>query len=404
MQPSLGQGLSLHWTDCVHITLSNNLKLQQARKSIIQADAESFSAWASYFPQFSASAGYDFSKSGSSPASSGTSLGLSGRQLVFDGLSSVAGIRRSAMEREAVLINYRMVSSSVLQELRNAWADHLKAKQNVLLTEMILKIREDQYRTVKFKYEAGRENQGAVKSSEAEMLNSRQEFNVANRNVETTKEALSLVVGVESDSFLIDEEDVSTLLSSEEIPSFVEMATQSLSYRYQKLQTRMAEQSLKSSYGQLLPQVSLSGGVGLSGSEGSSSQGRLSFGVNVGIPLLEGGKAISRIKSTKASLEIARLKEAELQRKLQYDIKSAWYNYRDTLANYEIRKVVLDAAQERSRIADVQYSTGLITFDTWTAIHDSLVNNQKSLLEIKFQIMKAEAAWNAAKGETLEDE
>ncbi len=308
------------------------------------------------------------------------------------------------MEREAVLINYRMVSSSVLQELRNAWADHLKAKQNVLLTEMILKIREDQYRTVKFKYEAGRENQGAVKSSEAEMLNSRQEFNVANRNVETTKEALSLVVGVESDSFLIDEEDVSTLLSSEEIPSFVEMATQSLSYRYQKLQTRMAEQSLKSSYGQLLPQVSLSGGVGLSGSEGSSSQGRLSFGVNVGIPLLEGGKAISRIKSTKASLEIARLKEAELQRKLQYDIKSAWYNYRDTLANYEIRKVVLDAAQERSRIADVQYSTGLITFDTWTAIHDSLVNNQKSLLEIKFQIMKAEAAWNAAKGETLEDE
>ena len=62
----------------------------------------------------------------------------------------------------------------------------------------------------------------------------------------------------------------------------------------------------------------------------------------------------------------------------------------------------LDAALERSKIAEAQYSIGFITFDNWIIIQDDLVRAKRSYLDARAAALQAEASWIQAKGETLE--
>jgi len=63
-----------------------------------------------------------------------------------------------------------------------------------------------------------------------------------------------------------------------------------------------------------------------------------------------------------------------------------------------------EAARERAKITQAQYSTGLISFDNWTIIEDDLVNAKKSFLDVQADALIAEANWIQAKGGTLYDE
>ena len=62
----------------------------------------------------------------------------------------------------------------------------------------------------------------------------------------------------------------------------------------------------------------------------------------------------------------------------------------------------LEAAQERARIAEAEYSTGFITYDDWTIIEDNLVSAKINHLNAQANALLAEANWIQAKGETLE--
>jgi outer membrane protein TolC len=60
------------------------------------------------------------------------------------------------------------------------------------------------------------------------------------------------------------------------------------------------------------------------------------------------------------------------------------------------------AAEERAKIAEAQYSLGLLQFDNWTIIEDNLVSAKKAFIDAQANALLAEANWVMAKGETLE--
>ena len=83
-------------------------------------------------------------------------------------------------------------------------------------------------------------------------------------------------------------------------------------------------------------------------------------------------------------------------------LEQTWAALQDAVETVEVEKKFLDAVLERARIAEAQYSLGLIQFDNWTIIEDNLVNAKKNFLEARANAMQAEANWVQAKGETLE--
>jgi hypothetical protein len=74
----------------------------------------------------------------------------------------------------------------------------------------------------------------------------------------------------------------------------------------------------------------------------------------------------------------------------------------DAIDNVKVQKKFLVADEERAKIAEGQYSLGLIQFDSWTIIEDSLVKAKKAFIDAEASALQAEAGWIQAKGETLE--
>ena len=83
-------------------------------------------------------------------------------------------------------------------------------------------------------------------------------------------------------------------------------------------------------------------------------------------------------------------------------LEQTWAALQDSVGTVGVQKKFLDAAEERAKISEAQYSLGLIQFDNWTIIEDDLVNAKKTFLNAQANALLAEANWIQAKGETLE--
>jgi outer membrane protein TolC len=128
------------------------------------------------------------------------------------------------------------------------------------------------------------------------------------------------------------------------------------------------------------------------------------LGVNVSLPLLDGGKLIVQSAAAQASLKQAEAGLKEGGWNTMNELKTAWQDYRDSAESLAVQKQYLDANNERAKISDAQYRNGLLNFDNWTIIQNSLVSSRKSYLNAQANLLINEAAWIQAKGGTLEDE
>ena len=72
--------------------------------------------------------------------------------------------------------------------------------------------------------------------------------------------------------------------------------------------------------------------------------------------------------------------------------------------NAEVQRKFLESALTRAMISEAQYSNGLISFDDWIIIEDTLVRAKKNSLEAQVNAFIAEADWIQAKGGTLDNE
>ena len=69
----------------------------------------------------------------------------------------------------------------------------------------------------------------------------------------------------------------------------------------------------------------------------------------------------------------------------------------------QVQRKFLQAAQERAKIAQAQYASGLVSFNEWIIIENELVNAQKSFLNVETTALIAQANWAQAKGETIDE-
>ncbi|HPQ66718.1 MAG TPA: TolC family protein, partial [bacterium] len=64
----------------------------------------------------------------------------------------------------------------------------------------------------------------------------------------------------------------------------------------------------------------------------------------------------------------------------------------------------LQADEERARISEAQYATGILSFDNWIIIEDNLVRTRKSYLSVKAEALRAAAEWEYRTGLTIDKE
>lgn len=394
----------LTWEDCVREARHNNPNLLLATEKLKQAGFNLSITKSNYYPQISGSAGAQTSKADGADRSNSYSFGVSGRQLLFDGLKSQYNVAASSATLQASMYNYAVTSSNLRLQLKKDFVNLLKAQKLVAITSEIAQRRRQSLELIKLGYEAGREHKGSLLTAQADLAEAEFEIAQANRNLEIAARTLCADLGYTKYNPLQVQGDLAVSLTDQATPDFEQIAESVPLLQALIVQKDVSRLSLKSATADMYPSVYASGSAGKSGSNWPPDRSQWSAGVNVSVPIFSGGSQLAAQKKSRSAYNQAQAEERNGRASVILTLAESWANLQDALGQLSVQQKFLVATEERSKIAEAQYKIGLMSFDNWIIIEDDLIRAKKTLLDTQANALLAEANWIQAKGVTLDEE
>jgi len=403
--PCLYAQEELSWIECIRESAKNHPDLIAALQTVKQSQGAKQETKSVLFPQVSADVTAETAKTaGSSKSSNSYSYGVSGTQLIFDGLKTINNVRAASEDINAAKEGFRFTSTTVRFRLRSAFIDLLKAEEMLRITEEIFRIRRENLELITLRYESGLEHKGALLTAEADLAQAKYGSSQTNRSVLVAQRGLIKEMGRKGFLPISVKGDFKVIEQSQEQPDFEKLARNNPSLLQLSAQRRSAEFSLKSAYANFFPEVSANGGANKTGPTWVPKGEQWNLGIGLSLPLFEGGLRTAQVTQARALVNKLQENERSTHDGIILTLQQAWVGLQDALENVSVQRKILVAAEERSKIAQAQYSIGLVTFDNWTIIEDNLVSAKGNYLDAQAAALLAEARWIQAKGETLEYE
>jgi len=394
---------ALSWQDCVKEAARNHPDLISSLENINQLKESKNITASTLYPQIDADAGASRAKTTGAAANS-YSYGVSGTQLVFDGLKTVNDVNAAKANLKAGQKEYKFVSTQVRMNLRTAFVSLLRAQELIKVSEEIVKIRRDNLILITLRYQSGLEHKGALLTAEANVLQAHFELSQAKRDVVLAQRQLIKEMGRKEFASLEVKGDFSVQDSAKEKPDLEALVKNNPSLLQASAKTSAAFFGIRSAYANFSPQVSGSAGADKSGSHWPPQSNQWNMGVSVNMPIFEGGLRLAQVVQAQAAYRQAGEDERSTKDSLIVGLEQTWVSLQDAIETVDVQRKTLEATEERSKIAEAQYSTGFITFDNWIIIEDDLVKAKRNYLNTQANALIAEANWIQAKGETLEYE
>jgi outer membrane protein TolC len=400
---------ALTWQDCIKEAAKNHPDLIAAQESIKQSEANKQITASPLLPQINSSVSAQSARSASSSGKTTThrtsdsySYGLTGSQLVFDGLKTFNNVNAAKENIKASQESYRFTSSEVRQRLRTAFISLLRAQELIHVTEDIAKIRRDNYELITLRYQSGYEHKGALLTAEANLAQANFQIAQAKRDVELAQRQLTKEMGRKEFMPMTVKADFTVLETAKEKPDFEGLAKNHPSLQQIIAQKNSASFSLKSAYANFSPTLSGQAGANKAGSQWSPENDQWNLGLTLSMPLFEGGLRLAQVSEARAVLNQLQENERSIRDGIIVTLSADWVALQDAIETVDVQYKSLSAAEERAKIAESEYSTGFITYDNWTIIEDNLVSAKRQYLEAQANALFAEANWIQAKGEVLE--
>lgn len=395
----------LTWGACVKEAAKNHPDLIAAGEIVKQKEASKQQTASGLFPQITADISASTSKASGEPTNTESyGYGLSGTQLLFDGIKTINNVNAASENIKAAKQSFKFTSATVRYRLRSAFIDLLDAQEMVQIAQEIFDIRRGNLELIVLRYESGLEHKGSLLTAEADLENAKYSISQNKRSLAVAQQELVKEMGRKELSPLSVSGDFQVQDSALEKPDFQALAKNNPSLQQLIAQERAAEFSLKSTYADFFPEISGSAGASRSGAKWAPRTKQWDFGVDMSLPLFEGGLRTAQVRQAKALVRQLQENQRSTQDSLIFALQEYWAALQDAIENVHVQKKVLIATEERSKIAQAQYSIGFVSFDNWTIIEDNLVKAKKTYLDAQSAALLAEAKWIQAKGEVLEYE
>ena len=394
----------LTWEDCLKEAAIHHPDLIAAREEIVQGQTAKIIAASDGLPQVTANVSGTASRSDSSGGGKTFDYGASGTQLIFDGLKTINNVRAASETITAAKENFKFTSAEVRLRLRAAFVNLLKAQELVSLTETIYKIRKDNLDLITLRYQSGTEHKGALLTARANVAQAEFEIHQARRDVEAAQRQLLKELGLMEFLPILVKGSFDASEPVAPPPEFEKLAGAHPSILKIDAEKNAAAFDVKADQGDLWPEISVTGDISKSDNSWPPDEKGSSAGFRVSLPLFEGGARLARVAQSKSIYRQLTEQERSLRDGIVLALEQAWNDWQDAVETVKVQNDFLNASEERAKIAEEQYSVGLISFDNWTIIEDDLVRNKKTFLNTQANALLAEAQWIQAKGETLEYE
>jgi len=397
-------GPELSWDDCAREALANNPGLKAKKLAIDQYKHLYLAGYNAYLPKVNLS--HSVTRSGGEGISPSNRWGLSvsASEPIFD-LGAMSSIRSSRINYEKIVSDYRVGSAALRQELYAAFMNLAVAQEQARVDERILKIRDQNARLIKLKYDSGLESRGnmlyAVALYELSKVNaakSARSLNISRRELlksmgaaEYRPLAVKAELSVPEPAFR--PEELKTMI--EGLPRFV---SQKKSVESQK------ERLLTARY-DLFPVLSASQSMSWSGPREFDVDRSWSMGLSLSLPLLSGGLTYYPNSTRAAKLALRASEESlrELKLSLENDILNGYENYLNARDAAGANISVIAASEERYKESQIKYMAGQISFADLAIVEQSMVDAQQNQLQYLRNANNGKAALEALLGAGLED-
>ncbi|MDD4955824.1 MAG: TolC family protein [Candidatus Omnitrophica bacterium] len=401
---------TLTWQDCVKQAAKNNPDLIAAVENINQQKSAKDITASTLYPQVTSSlnastartAGTDAKGKAISTTGDSYSYGVNGTQLIFDGFKTVNNVNAASETVKAAQEAYRFTSTQVRLELRNAFVNLLNAQEAVRVNEEIVKIRRSNLILITMRYQSGLVHKGALLTAEANLAQANFGLSQAKRDIELSQRQLMKAMGAKEFKPMSARGDFTVADSAKTKPDFEQIVKNNPSLLEAVAKKNSAAYGIKSAYGNFSPQLTGSAGANKAGSRWSPAGDEWNLGLGLTMPIFEGGLRMAELSQAKAAYYQAKETERSIKDAATVSLEQTWVSLQDAIETVGVQYKSLSATEERAKIADMEFSTGFMTYDNWTIIQDNLVSAKSSYLGSQTNALLAEASWIQAKGETLE--
>lgn len=410
----LGKGRAeevLTWQDCIKEAQKNHPDLISAQENVKQSEASKKITASTLYPQIDSSVDASTKKTSTTGSTTGIttssttdsySYGVTGTQLVFDGFKTMNDVKSASENIKAAQQNYRFTSSEVRLNLRTAFINLLKAQELIRVEEEIVKIRRDNLELITLRYYSGLEHKGALLTAEANLAEASFELTQAKREVGLAQRQLNKEMGRKEFKPMSVQGDYAVRDTAKEKPEFEVLVKNNPSLLELVAKKNAASFNIKSAYADFAPQLSGSAGADKSSAHWPPQNDQWNLGLSLTMPIFEGGLRLAQVSKAQAAYNQAAADERSKRDSVVVSLERTWAALQDAIETVDVQRKSLNAAEERSKIAEAQYSTGFIAFDNWIIIENDLVTAKKAYLNAQANALFAEANWIQAKGETLE--
>lgn len=393
----------LTWQDCIKEAAKNHPDLIAAEEVVKQSEANKKITASTLFPQINSSLSTSTAKTSTSSSSTNTyAYGATGAQLLFDGIKTINNVKAASENINAAQQNYRFTSSEVRLNLRSAFINLLKAQELIQVAQEIVKIRRDNLVLITLRYSSGLEHKGALLTAQANLAEANFELSQAKRSVMFSQRQLTKELGRREFTPMFVKGDFAVQETAKEEPSLETLAKNHPSLLQLLAKENAAAFGIKSAYANFSPQLSGNAGVDKTGNSWPPRNNQWNLGLSMTMPIFEGGLRFAQVSLAQAIYNQAKETERSAKDKIIVNLEQTWVTLQDALETVEVQKESLAAAEERSKIAEAQYSIGFIAFDNWIIIENDLVKSKRDFLNAQASALAAEANWIQAKGETIE--
>lgn len=429
---SLGSGvaaesmLAVSWRDCVEEAKAGNPDLVSAREKIKQQKASKEMTRSAYLPNISASASGETNWGASSGSgsffggsSSSTTFGRGAsenkwqenymyggeaQQLLFDGFKTSFDLSADERNIRAARYFYDVTSSNVRLRLRTAYVNLLSAQEYVKVAQEIEIRRRENLELVRLRYEGGREHKGSLMTSEADLAQAVFDVNQAWRSVKLAQRQVTKEIGRTDHYAMSAQGDLEVKDTEPDEPDYAGLSEETPLLRQLVQLKEAAKFGVKSAKAQFFPQIFATGTGGKTDRDIPPENTQWSLGMNLTLPIFDGGNMIANVSRSKAVLGQAQADEKSGKDGVIYTMADTWTKLQDAIENVGVQLKVLEASRERARVGEAEYSIGLLSFDNWIIIENNLVNAKKNYISAQRNALLAEANWIQAKGGTLEND
>jgi outer membrane protein TolC len=394
--------------DCVKEVSAHNRDLSAAMESLKSAENNHMAGIGQFLPQISFGASVGRSGSGGvgeawsgSDYQQNASLRLSLQQNLFSGLKDYASLDAAAAQVDMSKAQLAQTKSQLSRDLKTAFYQLVFYQKQIGLLKSIASRQKSNMELVEMNYKGGTDNKGSFLQAQATYEQALFEVGQAQRAMRVAQKTLAQILGRRPMDAVEAKGEFSEPALSSGLPDFKNLTLQTPAHRQAVIQLWLSDCSYASARSSFLPTLSANAALSRQGEDFSNTQPGWSAGLSLSFPLFTGGRDLFNLRSAQDSQRGAQDGLESTDMKTESQLESSYASLQNTVGQIKVQNAFLKATQTQAEIAKAQYLNGLLIFQNWNQIENSLVSQQKSELSSFLSAQTAQANWEYAQGKGI---